>query len=202
MTFNVKVEPTSLQAKKTARVAFDNALASVLRGYDFVIDSQVTLSVRQWAVPRRRWEMDAEPDLDNWLKPLIDSFVGADRLLVDDSLIRSVEVSWGEGNVRRSVLRVRLKFDADHRLAKKGLRYIQFPGGLCFPLLGGLTGEAVAVWLNAAEATLEAVGKLNIVDGSGWMLLTNGWIHRARLGRTFTVESASDLRTELGMNND
>ncbi|GAA2351947.1 hypothetical protein [Dactylosporangium salmoneum] len=199
LTFSLEVEPVSLQAKKTARAAFDAALAATLAAFDFVIDSQVALSVRQWAVPRRRWESDVEPDLDNWLKPLIDSFVGADRLLVDDSLIRSVEVSWGEGSVSKSVLRVRLDYDADHRLMKDGLRYIQFPGGLCFPLPGELADEAVAKWLNAAEYTLETVGNLNAVDGSGWLLLTNGWIHRARLGTSFTVMSASDLKAELGL---
>jgi hypothetical protein len=164
-----------------------------------VIDSQVTLSVRQWAVPRRRWESDAEPDLDNWLKPLIDSFVGADRLLVDDSLIRSVEVSWGEGSVSKSVLQVRLDYDADHRLMKRGLRYIQFPGGLCFPLPGDLTGEPATIWLNAAESALDTVKTLNALDGSGWRLLTNGWIHRARLGSSFTIVSAADLKVELGL---
>ncbi|GAB3831722.1 hypothetical protein ACFPIJ_29480 [Dactylosporangium cerinum] len=189
----------SLQAKKTARAAFDAALAAKLAAFDFVIDSQVTLSVRQWAVPRRRWESDVEPDLDNWLKPLIDSFVGADRLLVDDSLIRSVEVSWGEGSVSQSVLQVRLDFDTDHRLMKNGLRYIQFPGGLCFPLPGDVTGEAAAIWLNVAESTLDTVRSLNAVADSGWLLLTNGWIHRARLGQSFTVVSAADLKVEVGL---
>jgi Holliday junction resolvase RusA-like endonuclease len=195
--FRVRVEPVSLQAKKTARAAFDRQLANALNAYDFLINSQVTMSVRQWAPPRRRWETNNDPDLDNWLKPLIDSFVGADRLIVDDSLIRSIEVTWSEGVVTESILDIRLDFDAEHRLDKKSLRYIQFPGGLCYPLPGSLTGEAAKIWLTGADRALASVHELNAVSSDGWRLLVNGWIHRSRLASTFTVVNAIDLHAEL-----
>lgn len=197
LAFRVRVEPVSLQARKTARAAFDQQLARALSAYDFVIDSQVTITVRQWAAPRRRWESNTDPDLDNWLKPLIDSLVGADRIIVDDSLIRSIEVTWGEGAVAESVLDIRLEFDAEHRLDKKDLRYIQFPDGLCFPLPGSLIGEAVEAWLISAERTLASAGERNAVSSDGWRLLTSGWIHRSRLGSTFTVVRAVDLHAQL-----
>jgi hypothetical protein len=57
------------------------------------------MTVRWWGVPRPRWQSDAYPDLDNWLKPLIDALVGPNRLFVDNSLLRSIEVTWGEGGV-------------------------------------------------------------------------------------------------------
>lgn len=144
LEFGIDVEPVSLQARASARQTFDQALARTLREFDFVIDSQVTLTVHWYDVPRIRWQTDRYPDLDNWLKPLIDAFVGADRLLVDDSLIRSVEVTWHEGFVTQSRIKVRIDYDADHRLSKAGLRYAQFDDGLCFPVPGDLSPEALA----------------------------------------------------------
>ena len=196
LTFGISVEPVSLQARRSARQVFDEALSEALGQFDFVIDSQVTLTVHWYGVPRIRWQTDQFPDLDNWLKPLIDSFVGADRLLVDDSLVRSIEVTWHEGLVTESRIGVRLDFDADHRMPKAGLRYAQFDGGLCFPVPGDLGCEALAIWIRGAQATVEALRRMEDLDVhsvSTWPLLSNGWIHRSRLGRGFTVVAASDL---------
>ncbi|WP_030273821.1 hypothetical protein [Micromonospora globosa] len=197
LSFTLEVEPVSLQAKKSAREAFDSSLQSALAAFDFLIDSQVGISVRHWAIPRRRWETDMDPDLDNWLKPLIDAFVGSDRLIVDDSLIRSVDLSWGEGQVTTTTIHIRLDFDPDHRLKKQGLRYIQFAGGLCFPLEAAFGDAAVKSLLRYGRDTLGAVAELNALDGGGWRLLTNGWIHRSRLGRGFVVVPAEALEADL-----
>jgi hypothetical protein len=162
---------------------------------------------RSWSQPPRQdWRRrgddpspprtDRYPDLDNRLQPLIDSFVGADRLLVDDSLIRSVEVTWHEGLVAQSRIEVRLDFDADHRLPKAGLRYAQFDDALCFPVPGDLGPEAVNAWIRWAQWNVKALRNLEALDVHSintWPLLSNGWIHRSRLGRGVTVVPASDL---------
>jgi Holliday junction resolvase RusA-like endonuclease len=196
LQFGIDIEPVSLQSRVSARQAFDDALARTLGEFDFVIDSQVTLTVHWYGVPHIRWQTDRYPDLDNWLKPLLDAFVGADRLLVDDSLIRSVELTWHEGYVAQSRIEVRLDFDADHRLPKAGLRYAQFDRGLCFPVPGDLKPEAVAVWLRSAQSSLETLRELEnleIHSISTWGLLSNGWVHRSRLGSSFTVVPAAHL---------
>ena len=88
-----------LQARSSARVAFDRALGRSLNRFDFIVDSQVTLTVHWYGVPRVRWQTDRYPDLDNWLKPLIDSFVGADsttcRRLADP--LGGSDVARGDG---------------------------------------------------------------------------------------------------------
>lgn len=196
--FRVDVEPVSLQSKAFARKAFDGALRDVLHQFDFVIDSQVILTVDWYGVPRVRWQTDRYPDLDNWLKPLIDAFVGADRLLVDDSLVRSVQLTWHEGMVEASSIHVRLDFDGDHTLAKESLRYAQFAAGLCFPMPSDMPTEAVAALVDMCRSTLTALENLEALEVDSvhtWPLLANGWIHRSRLGPGFSVVPAADLLT-------
>jgi hypothetical protein len=189
LEFLVDLEPVSLQARASARQAFDDALGRTLGEFDFVIDSQVVLTVHWYGVPHVRWETDRYPDLDNWLKPLIDAFVGADRLLVDDSLIRSIEVTWHEAPVEQS--RVAVRVDFDRLTGSKGrLRYAQFDGALCFPVPGDLAPPALATWIRAAKSTVETLRSLESLEVhsiSTWPLLSNGWIHRSRLGRGFRV---------------
>lgn len=195
LRFALEVEPVSLQSKPAARAVFDGVLADKLQEFDFLIDSQVSLTVRWWGVPRLRWETDVYPDLDNWLKPLIDAFVGPSRLLVDDSLIRSVDLSFGEGLVARSQLDIALSFDAQHRLPKQGLVYVHFERGLCFPFVGSWSPEAAEIYVSAFRSQLETKRRLeglSVHSAATTLLLRNGWIHKSRL-RGFAVVDAVDF---------
>lgn len=200
LEITLAADPASLQSKKSSREVFDAAMTAELAKYDFLIDWQLSITVDWYGSPRRRWETDELPDLDNWLKPLIDSITGPDRLLVDDSQIKSIDVAFLEGRAEASHIHITMDFMPGRSLPKNGFRFVQLTDSpLCFPIAGD-DPEVIGRQIGMAERVLETykeLGELGLNDQQRYQFLAIGFVHRSRLGSKFEVVRASTLRASL-----
>lgn len=134
LELTLPLAPVSQQARADTKAAFKQAVQEILRTAQYLLSGDVQLSVEWLISEQTRYETDRAPDVDNILKPLIDSFVGPGGLLIDDNQIQHVSCSWIDWNNENEQLRAELRFSPDEWVSKQGLVFVQFENGLCLPI--------------------------------------------------------------------
>src|SRR5262249_37882925 len=87
LSFGFIVRPVSLQGKQVARSEFQNTIQQELQHFQYLLSGDVSLEITVQVHQSDRYESDASPDLDNFLKPLLDSLTGPKGILIDDCQI-------------------------------------------------------------------------------------------------------------------
>ena len=123
LTFDLALDPMSLASEAEAAAAFARALAPQLVGVPFLIAAPVALTVACRALPST-WHPGTVvyPNLEKWLRPLVEALSGADRLLVSPSLVGSVSVTTRTTSDESEGLSITLTYPPDRLLAKSPLR--------------------------------------------------------------------------------
>lgn len=73
-------------------------------------------------------ESDKIGDLDNLIKPIIDTFSGCNGIFIDDSQIGSINSLWMSRDVsssRNSILKLCIHFNNDDCCIKENMRFVQ-----------------------------------------------------------------------------
>jgi hypothetical protein len=125
LTFDLALDPRSLASETEAAAAFARSLAPQASRVPFLIAAPVTLTVACRALPSP-WhpETVVYPNLERWLRPLIDALSGADRVLVSPSLVGSISVTTRTTQDELEGLSVTLRYPPDRLLAKSPLRVV------------------------------------------------------------------------------
>lgn len=197
LELTLALAPVSQQADAEAKLALREAVHTITRTAGFLLTGDVKLSVEWLVSEQARYETDRSPDIDNILKPLIDSFAGPEGLLIDDNQLQHVSCSWIDWNNENEQLRIELMFSPDEWISKKGLIFIQFENGLCLPIPGSDAPHERIGWLNAYTNLLAA--RKN-ADATGipyaWarvLMPRQRVFHRTRI-HGFTVLSEPEFR--------
>lgn len=156
LELTVPLAPVSLQAKSDTKATFKAEVQSFTRTVDRLLTGDVKLSIEWFVSEQTRYETDRSPDVDNILKPLIDSLVGPNGVLIDDNQIQSVSCSWIDWHHENEQLRVELRFIPDESLQKDGLIFVQFDNGICMPIANSAPLGARLSLLEAYSAILSA----------------------------------------------
>ena len=139
-THNNRVEfcvwqaPVSLQANSQAKTELTAKIRHALSATRYLISGDVQLTVEWWISEEERYESDRAPDIDNILKPLVDSLVGPDAIMVDDNQVKEINCLWRESNDGPQRLDILLQFEDRAWVPKTGLAFVQFQNGLCLPI--------------------------------------------------------------------
>jgi hypothetical protein len=122
LTFDLALDPLSLVSEAEASSALSRSLAPELARVPFLIAAPARLAVSCTALPSP-WHPAAVayPNLEIWLRPLIDALSGADRLLVSPSLVDSIRVATRSAQQDVGRLWVTLTYAPDRLLTKRPL---------------------------------------------------------------------------------
>ena len=192
--------PVSQQARAETKATFQNEIRKVLGTSQFLLSGDVQIEV-EWLISEQvRYESDRAPDVDNILKPLLDSLGGPGGIMIDDNQVQNVSCSWLDWDKEGEALRVTLRFRPDEWIPKKGLVFVQFDRGLCLPIPAWGKGGRALDWLEAYKSLLAARGD---AERQGlpyyWakMIMPQQRVfHRTRLG-AFTVLSEAEFRSRF-----
>ena len=134
--FGISRSAVSHQADSHVTAPFIQHVKDGLRTPRFLLSGNVRLTVEWWASEQERYEKDRSPDIDNILKPLIDSLRGPEGLIIDDNQIQTVTCSWRDSQTQAQRLDVLLQFDEGEWVPKEKLVFVRFQKGLCLPIPG------------------------------------------------------------------
>lgn len=197
LELTLALAPVSQQANAEAKLALREAVRAVTRTAGYLLAGDVKLSVEWLVSEQARYETDRSPDIDNILKPLVDSFVGPEGLLIDDNQLQQVSCSWIDWKNENEQLRIELTFFPDEWISKRGLVFVQFENGLCLPIPEAEAPHERLGWLNAYSNVLAA---RKDADAAGipytWarvLMPKQRVFHRTRI-HGFTVFSEHEFR--------
>lgn len=89
-----EVEPASVPSSWDRKAEFAKVVNEAVAKYGFLIVDDLRLIIDLALHEKAKYESDRKADIDNILKPLIDSLTGPAGLLVDDTMIQSVYCGW------------------------------------------------------------------------------------------------------------
>ena len=94
------------------------------------VEVVITLQVHE----RERYEGIFSPDVDNIIKPLLDTMCGPKGILVNDCQVQSVRCSWIDWTRTNHNLLIEIHHEPDAWIPKKDLVWVEFANKLCMPL--------------------------------------------------------------------
>lgn len=122
----------TIQSSKDKIRELKAAIHDELSNFKWIIYGDVNLDFAWYISALRKRETDAIGDLDNLMKPIIDSFTGTNGIFIDDSQIGSINELWMSKNVATSedtVLRLEINFNNDDCRLKDNIRFVELEKG-------------------------------------------------------------------------
>jgi Holliday junction resolvase RusA-like endonuclease len=197
---SITVPPVSLQSKKEARLAFERVIRDKTRKFKYLLSGDVTVEITLQVHQRDRYESDASPDLDNFLKPILDSLCGAEGLLIDDCQVASLGIDWISWVRDDTRLEIRIRFIETDYVNKEGLLFVQVEGALCMPVDTSLPVHAQRILLYLMRLQFrrrKLLGGLGAdYYASSSILPIQRRFHRTRL-KSFSVKNIKEYRRGL-----
>jgi len=198
--FKIESPPVSQQASSESKKALRHAIRRVLGTAQYLLTGDIRVEVK-WSISEQvRYETDRAPDVDNILKPLLDSLVGPNGIIIDDNQVQHVSCSWTDWKREGEELTVALHFISDEWLPKKGLIFVQFDRGICLPIPASASEDQCLDLLEAYKSLLLSRAD---ADSQGlpytWakvIMPKQRVFHRTRLGQ-FLVESEEKFRARF-----
>ena len=132
--FTLPLAPVSQQASSSVKGVFAQEIRKYIQIARFLLSGDVQLRVGWRISEQARYEHDRAPDIDNILKPLIDSLVGPDALIIDDTQVQQVTCAWSAVNTEQQSIRIGLLFKRNNWVPKRNLVFVRFQNGLCLPI--------------------------------------------------------------------
>lgn len=129
-------EIVSIQSRAVRRNELVAGIRSELSKFKWLIAGSVQIELVWYLHSVERQDTDKVGDIDNITKPILDSLIGLEGLLIDDSQIGSIHTFWISRNdqIKYSVLVLRLQFSNDDCIKKENLIFIRYWNATCLAL--------------------------------------------------------------------
>nr|WP_255593622.1 RusA family crossover junction endodeoxyribonuclease [Acidovorax sp. sic0104] len=182
-------EIISTQSRAARRIELVQGIRNELSKFKWLISGSVQIELAWYLHSVERQDTDKVGDIDNITKPILDSLIGPQGVLIDDSQIGSIHTFWLSRNDQLSynVLRLQVQFSNDDCLSKEQLKFIRYWDAMCiainsdFSSLKSVFGACVVV---LARRRHRRTAKLMKALGAhaDQYLITSTWdFHRTRL---------------------
>ncbi|MCG5534287.1 hypothetical protein LRF89_12660 [Halorhodospira sp. 9621] len=132
VSFTVQATAVSSQGKKCKKEVLKKSIQSVTKESPYIITGPCLVHIEYLCPEIRRAKNPGAYDVDNIIKPIMDSLCGMDGLLLDDVIVHAVTVNWidHEGG---DFINVRVEEPDLFFIRKKDLVLIMSQSGWCFP---------------------------------------------------------------------
>lgn len=202
VVIELPVAPVSFQAvaaKKTEVVA---PLKAAVAPCSYLLSGDVKIEIQWWISARDRYESDNSADVDNIVKPILDSLCGPDGILIDDCQVQELVCYWSGGyeNPHQQQVRIEVRYDPEEWVYKDGLVFLQVGRGVYLPMHDNLPGSIVIQMAESFNSMFEDVRRMLDAGASpqsaNQMKPSQRVFHRSKLDR-FRRTTIEELRPRL-----
>jgi Holliday junction resolvase RusA-like endonuclease len=183
--------PASVQAKKSRRQQIEIEIKTLLAKVPFLFSGDVGVRIELRRLEQEQYETDSSADIDNVIKPILDSLAGPDGLIVDDNQVQHVQCYWlDHADAPKTVVTI------DNKLGdcvKKGnLVFVHMGKQLYFPIWTAMPKKGLTSILDALttyrglRAASEARGLT--YEELRCLMPAQRYFHRTRLGKYRCIE--------------
>ena len=130
--FTVYAKPVSLQNKTSKKLALTNIINETTKKSEYIITDTCWVSIDYYCSHIQRLKNPGAYDIDNIVKPILDSLVGLDGLIIDDAIVDRVTVNWVDTPTDDHIV-VNIEYPMLMFFKKTDLVLIKSKSGWCFP---------------------------------------------------------------------
>ena len=132
INFTIYNEPVSLQNKEDKKKKLKEKIHFITKQCPYIITCFCWAHIEYRCNNVKRIKNLSSYDMDNLIKPILDSLVGIDGIILDDSLFNSVEINWQDKN-GDDEFEIQIEYSKFLYSEKKSLFFLRH-GQWCFPM--------------------------------------------------------------------
>lgn len=198
--FSVDASPVSLQADAKRRQLIRDAIQPAVRSNEYLLSGDVQIEIDWLIHERERYEADSSPDVDNVIKPMLDSLCGPEGLLIDDCQVQALDCRWIDWTRDNQRVTFHIRFFPDEWVLKDRLVLVHAGRNLYLPLNLGFSKEVVLTILDIVESGYKTRDELQKLTGDYYasrrVLPVQRHFHKSRVTKFHLIE-ATELRATL-----
>jgi Holliday junction resolvase RusA-like endonuclease len=158
--FIVNVKPISLQSNRENKDAVTKAIQMITSTSEIILTGDIQVVISWYINEDKRYETNDSPDIDNIIKPILDSLTGPNGIMVNDCQIQSVHCYWCERYIGLEHIEIEIKYEADMFEEKKSLAFVNVKNGLCMPININIEPASQKLLLDIFEKQLKSRDEL------------------------------------------
>ena len=132
IAFQVKGKPVSFQNKNSVKQKFRQKIRQITKLSDFIITDNCWVAIDYYCNNIKRLKNPGVYDIDNIIKPIIDSLTGIEGLIIDDVIVDRVTVNWID-TPANDYIEIIISYPDMMYMDKENLVLLKFCSGWCFP---------------------------------------------------------------------
>jgi Holliday junction resolvase RusA-like endonuclease len=137
------IEPVSAQNKQEDKNIFKNRIHQITKTSPFIIKDTCFIEIDYFCNYCKRYKNHGAYDIDNIIKPILDSLNGMDGIIIDDCLFDRVSINWIDKN-GDDILNFKIFYPELSYVEKKQL-IIYKNNNWCFPASNRNTQETIGI---------------------------------------------------------
>jgi hypothetical protein len=143
----IESSPVSTQNKNSVKQGFKSDVHKITSQCEYIITGTCWIAIDYYCQHIKRMKNPGVYDVDNIIKPILDSLVGLNSVLIDDVIVDRVTVNWID-TPHEDYLEIDLQYPDLLYTKKSDLVFIKSNSGWCFP---------------AAESNLKSASFLELI---------------------------------------
>lgn len=101
INFEINIQPVSLQNDTTKKKLFKERLQEITAKSEYIITNTVWIYIDYYCSHIRRLKNPGIYDMDNIVKPILDSLCGINGIILDDVLVDRITINWIDSDIER-----------------------------------------------------------------------------------------------------
>lgn len=138
--FRVDMKPISIQNKNESKKRFKEEIQKITVNSKYIITNICWIAIDYYCKHIHRFKNPGVYDIDNIVKPILDSLVGKNGLLVDDVIASRVIVNWMDTQ-HEDFFEINIEYPILSYIKKSDLIFIKSNSGWCFPAYSRINQE-------------------------------------------------------------
>lgn len=130
--FAAPVKPVSVQNNGGRKRAYRDQMQRITTRSQYIVTGTCWVAIDYYCHHVKRQKNPGVYDMDNIIKPILDSLVGINGLIVDDVLVDRVTVNWID-TLCDDYIEIEIKYIDLIFVKKTELLFIKSDSGWCFP---------------------------------------------------------------------
>ncbi|MBM3713670.1 MAG: RusA family crossover junction endodeoxyribonuclease [Actinobacteria bacterium] len=202
IVLHIEKQPVSVNSKNGLRKNdLKVFIKNIVSETEYYLSGDVKIEIEWYVSEQTRYESVSALDVDNIIKPLLDAISGVEGILIDDNQVQNISCSWVDIDpIESEYLIIRIRFIPREHIEKKGIYFIEYNKGFCFPLWEndpiGITKMRIETNEKLLKYRYELETKGFPYSKAKHMMPMQRVFHRSRLSE-FSIVTLEDIKKKL-----
>jgi len=144
--FQIVSRPVSFQNKNDVKKKFISDVHKITSQSKYIVTSTCWIAIDYYCQHMKRMKNPGAYDIDNIVKPILDSLTGLNGVLIDDVIVDRVTVNWVD-TPNNDYLDIELQYPELLYHKKADLIFVESKNGWCFPAAQSMIKNATFIEL-------------------------------------------------------